>query len=239
MSAQDASSGDSPGKNRARGKGSRFHKKERRKAPPLDETGLRDLALSYAARFATTAAKLEGYLARKIRERGVAQDDEQEYEGRTRELDVTGLITRLVELGYVDDDAFARSRSRDLTARGYGKRRVEQALWAAGVEEETRATHAPGEGASRRAAMLLAQKRKVGPFAMDAHAIDAHEESPESNQSPEDRALAHKAREKQVAAMLRAGHVYEHVQFILAAANRQEVEDWVIEAEDDERANDW
>ncbi|MGB3469675.1 MAG: RecX family transcriptional regulator [Erythrobacter sp.] len=194
-----------------------------KKTRPLDETALRDLALSYAARFATTAAKLEGYLARKIRERGVAEDED----GRAVQLDVTGLVSRLIELGYVDDDAYARSRSRDLTGRGYGKRRVEQALWAAGVEEETREAHAPGEAASRRAAMLMAKKRRIGPFAPPAS-----EEPDDAPETPESRAAHRKAREKQVAAMLRAGHLYEHVQFILDAAQAGDVEDWVIEAED-------
>ena len=100
------------------GRNSKDGRKRRkaRKARPLDETALRDLALSYVARFATTGAKLEGYLARKVRERGIAEDED----GRTRELDVTGIVTRMIELGYVDDDAYARSKSRDLTARGYG-----------------------------------------------------------------------------------------------------------------------
>ncbi|MEM6827067.1 MAG: RecX family transcriptional regulator [Pseudomonadota bacterium] len=195
-------------------------RRKAKRSAPLDETALRDLALSYAARFATTAAKLENYLARKIRERGVAEDED----GRTRELDVTGLVTRLIELGYVDDDAYARSRSRDLTQRGYGKRRVEQALWAAGIEEQTRADHAPGEAASRKAAMLLARKRGFGPFGRR----DFDEEG-------EDQDARRKRREKQVAAMLRAGHLYEHVQFILEASQPSEVEDWVIEAEEEER----
>ncbi|MFW5633982.1 MAG: RecX family transcriptional regulator, partial [Erythrobacter sp.] len=64
---------------------------------------LRDLALSYAARFATTGAKLEAYLARKMRERGVAEDDD----GRMVELDVPALVARLVELGDVDGLAVA------------------------------------------------------------------------------------------------------------------------------------
>jgi len=203
------------------GAGSRSNSSRRRqrRTAPLDETTLRDLALSYAARFATTAAKLEAYLARKIRERGVAEDAD----GRVRELDVTGLVKRIVELGYVDDDAFARSRSRDLTQRGYGKRRVEQALWAAGIEEETRAEHAPDEAAGRRAAMLLAKKRGFAPF---ARAPLAEDETPEA---------AHKRREKQVAAMLRAGHLFDHIQFIMAATNPEAVEAWVIEAEEDAR----
>jgi len=195
-------------------------RRKAKRSAPLDETALRDLALSYAARFATTAAKLENYLARKVREKGVAEDED----GRTRELDVTGLVTRLIELGYVDDDAYARSRSRDLTQRGYGKRRVEQALWAAGIEEQTRADHAPGEVASRKAAMMLARKRGFGPFGRR-----------EFDEESEDQDARRKRREKQVAAMLRAGHVYEHVQFILEASQPSEVEDWVIEAEEEER----
>ena len=199
---------------------SKAGRRKGKRSAPLDETALRDLALSYAARFATTAAKLENYLARKIRERGVAEDED----GRMRELDVTGLVTRLIELGYVDDHAYARSRSRDLTQRGYGKRRVEQALWAAGIEEQTRADHAPGEAASRKAAKLLARKRGFGPFGRDRIVEDG-----------EGQDARRKRHEKQVAAMLRAGHLYEHVRFILDASQPGEVEDWVIEAEEEER----
>ncbi len=191
--------------------------KKRRKARPLDETGLKDLALAYVARFSTTGSKLEQYLARKLRERGVAQDAD----GRVRELDVTGLVSQLIELGYVDDDAYARAKSRDLTARGYGARRVEQALWAAGVEDGVREDHAPGEAESRRAAILLARKRGFGPF---GRAVE--EDEPVE--------ARHKRREKQVAAMLRAGHQYEHAAFILDAAATEEIDDWLAEAEDDE-----
>ena len=201
-----------------RGKRDASSSKEAKKRAPLDEVSLKDLALAYVARFATTAAKLEGYLARKIRERGVAEDSE----GRVRDLDVTGLVSRLIELGYVDDDAYARSRSRDLTQRGYGKRRVEQALWAAGVEEQARSDNAPSEAAGRRAAMLLAKKRGFGPFARGLR-----EES-------DDFEASRKRREKQIAAMLRAGHLYEHVQFILEASEPEDIEEWVIEAEDEE-----
>jgi regulatory protein len=194
-----------------------------KKTRPLDETALRDLALAYVARFATTAAKLESYLARKVRERGVAEDEE----GRTVNLDVTGLVTRLVELGYVDDEVYARSKARDLSARGYGARRVEQALWAAGVEESVREETAPGEAESRRAAILLAKKRRFGPFG-----------SPPPLDEP--REDAHKRREKQVAAMLRAGHRYEHAAFILDAAAADDIDAWLIEAEDAERdGNSW
>jgi regulatory protein len=192
-----------------------------RQKAPLDEATLRDLALSYAARFATTGAKLEAFLARKIRERGVEQDAD----GRRVELDVQALVGRLVELGYVDDDAYARARSRDLTGRGYGARRVEQALWAAGVAEEAREEHAPGEAEKRRAAMLMARKRGYGPYARSEAAEAEEEPAP-----PLDPAR----REKQIAAMLRAGHDYDHVRFVLEASARAELEDWLAEAEAEE-----
>lgn len=190
-------------------------RKERAK-PPLTETKLRDLALHYAARFASTGARLEGYLQRKIRERGLAEDAD----GRTREVDVPALVARLVELGYVDDDAYARMRARDLGARGYGGRRVEESLRHAGVGEGLRRAHAPGEADSRRAAALMARKKRLGPFAAQAEGLDP--------------LAARKAHEKAVAAMLRAGHQYDHVKHILAATSVEDVENWVAEAADEE-----
>jgi regulatory protein len=190
---------------------------------PLDEGSLRDLALSYAARFATTGARLEAYLGRKIKERGLAEDEQ----GRAAAIDLRALIARLVELGYVDDAAYARMRARDLGARGYGGRRVEQVLWAAGVDEGIRQDAAPGEAAGRRAAALMAQKKRLGPWGGAA----------EPGGDPIARRKAH---EKAVAAMLRAGHDYADVKFILAAISAGEVEQWLDEAADqDEAEQSW
>jgi regulatory protein len=49
---------------------------------------------------------------------------------------------------------------------------------------------------------------------------------------------ARKAHEKAVAAMLRAGHQYEHARFILAARSTGDVEEWIAEAGDDEGIED-
>lgn len=190
---------------------------EKRAKPPLDETALRDLALSYVARFASTSARLEGYLLRKLKERGVAKGGD----GRSAAIDIPALVGRLVELGYVDDAAYARMRARDLGARGYGAARVEQALWAAGVGEGIRADTAPGEAARRRAAVLMAQKRRLGPFGA-------------GREPSADPLVNRKAHEKAVAAMLRAGHDYEHARFILAAADTGALEEWLDEAADAE-----
>jgi regulatory protein len=186
------------------------------KRRPLDEASLSDMALTYVARFATTGAKLEAFLARKVRERGAAQDAD----GRAVDLDISGLVTRLVELGYVDDEAYARSKSRDLNARGYGARRVDQALRAAGVGEQMRFDSAPNEAANRSAAALLAKKRRFGPFG-DRPA----DEAPDARR---------KRREKQVAALLRAGHLYEDAGFIVDASTPDEVEEWLNDAQEDQ-----
>src|ERR1043166_2251257 len=95
----------------------------RRRPIPLDGARLEELALAYVARFSTSAARLAAYLSRKLRERG--WDGEGEDEG---EAVATALVARFVSCGFVDDGAFARARSAGLLRRGYGARRIDQAL---------------------------------------------------------------------------------------------------------------
>jgi regulatory protein len=151
------------------------HKKER---PPLDGAGLERLALFYVGRYATTRSKLSAYLHRKLRERGWAGPG-----GPPVEI----LVERFRELGYIDDRAFALARAGSLQRRGYGVRRLDQALQAAGIDAED-AIEAREQAATGawEAAVRFAEKRRIGPFAPEAP----------------DR----KGREKALAAMLRAGH---------------------------------
>ena len=154
--------------------------KPKRAPRPLDETGLRELAVAYVGRFATTRAKLRSYLSRKLRERG--------WNGQG-EADPAGLADRLAEQGFVDDAGYAEAKARSLTARGYGTRRVAAALRGAGIADED------GAGALQRSeeeavesALRFAERRHIGPFA--AAAADP------------------KAREKAIAAMVRSGHSF-------------------------------
>ena len=127
-----------------------------RRAPePLDAAGLDALALAYAARFATTRARLLAYLARKLQERGWAGDGPPA---------TAALADRLVALGYVDDAGYAAMKARGLAARGLGAGRVRQALRAAGVDGDT--TAAALDGAEPLAAAIAyARRRRLGPFA--------------------------------------------------------------------------
>jgi regulatory protein len=179
--------------------------RERRRSRPLDPAKLEELALAYVARFATSAAKLERYLVRKLRERG--------WEGEI-EPDLAALVGRYVSLGYVDDAAYARAKGGSLLRRGYGPRRVRQALAEAGIGEEIRDEARASQAAERRAALALARKRRFGPFGS---------ERPDRLQ-----------REKQLAAMLRAGHPLDSAREMVDAASEAAAEDWAAACDDEE-----
>jgi regulatory protein len=174
----------------------------KRPPKPLNAVRLNDLALHYVARFATSAAKLADYLHRKLRERG--------WEGEG-EAPVADLVQRFVAAGYVDDEAYARAKSGSLLRRGYGTRRIAQALGQAGIAEAVREEVRAGAAEQRWAALAMAQKRRFGPFAP----------------SPPDRA----AFEKQLAAMLRAGHPMPMARAVLHAGSVEAAEEWAEEGE--------
>jgi regulatory protein len=210
---------------------SKWSKKRTPRPPPrpLDAERLQELALAYVARFATTAAKLETYLSRKLRERGwnagkdrgedLGEDAGEQSGAPDSWPDLQAISARFVEMGYIDDEAYARSRSGGLLRRGYGPRRVSQDLYAAGIDEQIRSHLAPGEAAIRKAALALARKRRFGPFA--------------SEEPDRDR------KQKQIAAMLRAGHGFDTVKAIMNAGSAGAAEQWAAEAcADDEFEDD-
>jgi regulatory protein len=156
------------------------HSRRRKERPPLSPQALDEMALRYVGRFATTRARLASYLARKLRERGWSGE---------REPDLDTLTGRLMRLGYVDDAAYAISKARALTGRGYGERRVRQSLKAAGVgEEEGRPAEELAKEERVRAALKFARRRRIGPYS--------------------EAAMDRPAREKGIAAMVRAGHAF-------------------------------
>ena len=154
------------------------HDRQRRPRPPLSSEKLHELALAYVGRFATTRAKLRTYLSRKVRERGWDDGPAPDFEA---------IAERFAAQGYVDDAAYALSKSRSLTGRGYGVRRVVQSLRTAGVEEQDAEPAREQAKADRvEAALHFAERRRLGPFASELP----------------DR----KGRERALATMIRAGH---------------------------------
>ena len=195
--------------------GMRAYKQEcqqgKRGKRPLDATQLRDLALHYVARYATSAGKLERYLARKLAERGWTEGEERP--------DLSALIASYVDLGYVDDAAYARMKATGLQQRGYGARRVHQALAEAGVEPDLRAEVTASMAQRRHAALTLARKRRFGPF----------------GSTPPDRPV----REKQLAAMLRAGHDLDMAREMVNAATTVAAEEWAAALDGDMADGAW
>lgn len=161
-----------------------------RRAPsPLDRAGLESLALRYVERFATTRARLTDYLTRKIRERGWEGDP----------ADPAAIAQRMADLGYIDDRSWGEAKASAMARRGLGARRVAGALRQAGVVGEDADALEPAIGErSVAAAIAFARRRRIGPFA------DTVPDRP--------------TREKQVAALLRAGHSPDLARRILAMA---------------------
>ncbi len=155
---------------------------------PLNESTLAEMALRYVGRFATTRAKLKTYLERKLRERG--------WDAAT-DPPIASLIERFSAQGYIDDAGYALSKSRALSARGYGAARLRQSLRAAGIDEaDSVAAREHAEGEAIAAALRFAKRRRIGPFAAER---------------PDE-----KLRQKAIAAMIRAGHGFALARTIVA-----------------------
>jgi regulatory protein len=162
--------------------------------PPLNLVKLRDLALHYVGRYATSTARLSSYLQRKIRERG--------WDGPAADIDA--MIANFVELGYVDDAGFAAARARSLTQRGYGLRRVSEYLRAKGIDEtDSIEAREQAENDRWQSAERFAKRKRIGPYAVE-------QVPPETQQ-------------KQLQAFLRAGHDFDIARTFVKAAPGQEL----------------
>ena len=169
--------------------------REKKPPKPLDERRIKDLALHYVGKYATTQHKLKTYLARKLRERG--------WEGE-RPADIEALAARFVELGYIDDATFAAQKAASLTARGYGRRRVDEALYVAGISDDDGAeAKRAADAAQVESAIKMAKKRRFGPFAREPADPDK--------------------RRKQLQAMLRAGHDFSIARALIFADTLREI----------------
>ena len=194
--------------------GSREPHKLRERVPnPLNPKTLDELAVAYAARFATSAGKLRSYLRRKVVTRGWAgAEDSALPEGNGPDID--GVVERMVQAGYVDDEAFARARGSGLLRRGYGARRIDETLRAAGVGEDLREDARGSDRERREAALTMARKRGFGPFSRTGQAGARLEPA---------------RREKQLAAMLRAGHPLASARELVDAVTVLAAERWVVD----------
>lgn len=156
------------------------HRRHNRQGKPLDPDGLWRLALFYVGRYATTETKLRDYLLRKVRERGWAGE---------QPADFHAISEKCAALGYVDDRSYAEGKAGALNRRGYGAQRIGLALSRAGIDRSLVDAVMPDAEASERAAESYARRKRIGRFG--------------------DGSMDPKVRQRQLAAMVRAGHSFE------------------------------
>jgi regulatory protein len=127
--------------------------------------------MAHVARYATTQAGLARVLNRRVDRwaRAVAETTEdgeaQAAAVAIARQAVRAVVARLVALGAVNDAAFAASRARSLGRAGRSRLAVAAHLAAHGVARQTAQAALPDDPeAEFGAAVLLARRRRIGPF---------------------------------------------------------------------------
>jgi regulatory protein len=155
------------------------HRLIRSVGPAPDAAELRDAALAYLARYAATEAGLLRVLERRVDRwaRRIADAEDAETiaaKAAAARGVVREVVARLVAAGVVNDVAFAESRARSLTRGGRSRRSAAAHLAAKGVDPATARAALPDDDTSElAAALVLARKRRIGPFRRDAPPDDA------------------------------------------------------------------
>lgn len=125
-------------------------------------------ALSYLARFAATEAGLRAVLERRIdRWARSVTGDRDAVAGTVAALkqEARQIAARLAASGLVNDAEYAQSRAAGLLRSGRSRRAVTARLAAKGVSGDlARAALPEDPDAELNAALVLARKRRIGPF---------------------------------------------------------------------------
>lgn len=150
------------------------------------EESLYRFALWYLERFSATVEGLRKALEKRVRKAVAAELVEAE-EGKRR---VEVAVQKMVELGYLNDDAFADGKANSLLRAGKPPRHIRETLKIKGVEGDTidaamGRLEEENPDLARAAAVRFAQRKRVGFFRLSGH---------------------EEFREKDLATLMRAGH---------------------------------
>lgn len=171
---------------------------------PPSHAVLHEYALSALARRAVTRAGMIALLKRKIAlwasraVRGGRDADEIALEGERARTTVDAIVERLVEVGLINDVSFALARAGRLGRAGKSRRAIAAHLTSKGVDENTaRTVVVVSPDDELRAAVVLARRKRIGPFRRESAALDAA------------------TRQKSLAALARAGFSYSTADRVL------------------------
>ncbi|MDD9876552.1 MAG: RecX family transcriptional regulator [Magnetovibrio sp.] len=181
-------------------------KKAGRRGPrKVTEKRLENVALHYLGRYSASAESLRRVLMRRVRRSAEAHGTDAEEAAQW----VEALIGKFRGLGYLDDRAYAETRARALRARGVSGRGVrarlrEKGVGADDIDAALAALAADVADPELAAALALARRRRLGPY----RAGPARAER----------------REKDLAALARAGFSYEVARRVVEAVSLEELE---------------
>jgi regulatory protein len=137
---------------------------------PPDTAALHEAAVAYLARYAATEAGLRRVLERRVARwagRAVATMDAETIAAATARAHaaIAEVVRQLAAAGAVSDAAFAVIRARVLLRGGRSRQAVAAELAARGVRADTaRAALEAEETDELSAALVLARRRRIGPF---------------------------------------------------------------------------
>lgn len=179
--------------------------RSRRPLRPIAPEYLEKAALAYLERFASSAENLSRVLMRRV-ERAARAGISDRDEGRRL---VDALVARYCARGLLDDRLYAEGRARSLHRQGRPRAEIARRLAAKGVASDD--IDAAIESLSQdvadvdlAAAVAFARRRRIGPFRTNAR--DAY-------------------RDRDLAALGRAGFPYEIARRIMEAESPAELED--------------
>lgn len=177
--------------------------------PPtrMTETSLANAALFYLSRYASSSGNLRRVLMRKVARSAAHYGDDP--------APLKAIVDRLVashtQSGAVNDTLYADSQTRSLRRRGGSARAIAQKLNAKGVPAEIIAETTIAleeDGGDIDAAARLARRRRLGPFRTAGRVEN---------------------RQRDMAALGRAGFAYQIVATIIDAEDLESLEERLAE----------
>jgi regulatory protein len=137
---------------------------------PITAKRLENIAASYVERYASAAGRLREVLLRRVRKARYAEapvvDD--------AEAVIDGIVAKYVKAGILDDRRFAERKADSLSVRGTSQRRIREKLALARVGRDdvdhalARLREETDGDSEYAAAVALARRRRLGPFAEPA-----------------------------------------------------------------------
>lgn len=179
--------------------------KKRRKPKPATAARLEKAALAHIDRYATSAANLRNVLMRRV-ERSVRLHDTNRSEATEW---VDAIIAKLLERRLLDDTAYAQARANSLHRSGASRRKIAGMLQQKGVGRSEIASalaalEAEYANSELVAAYNYARRRRFGPYRLPA--------------------VRNERRERDLAALARAGFGYDTARRVVDALSVEDLE---------------